>query len=64
VAYLFVLNSLIFRIPLPLKRVYAPLLTAIESVVHPYLTKRLSCIMVGQWRKKLVAPAPATPETP
>lgn len=52
IAYLLVLNSLIFRVPLPLKRLYAPWLMAVEAATTPLLTRRLSCFVVCQWRKR------------
>lgn len=52
IAYVFVFNSLIVRVPLGLKAVYAPVLMAIERVLSPLLTRRTSCFMVCQWRKR------------
>ena len=52
IAYVLVLNSLIVRVPLVLKAVYAPVLMAIERVLSPLLTRRTSCFMVCQWRKR------------
>lgn len=52
VAYLFVLNSLMFRIPLRSKSVYAPLLFRLERLFGPVQGKRLSCFSLSQWRKK------------
>jgi SAM-dependent methyltransferase len=52
VAYLLVLNSMIFRVPLWLKRIYSPaviLLERIFSVVH---SPTLSLAVVCQWEKK------------
>jgi ubiquinone/menaquinone biosynthesis C-methylase UbiE len=63
IAYLLVLNSLIFRIPLQLKRVYAPVVMAIESAASPFLTRRLSCFVVCQWRKKQAYLGPASAST-
>lgn len=50
-AYLFVLNSLIFRIPLRAKSLYAPFLIKMESMLEKIQGKRLSCLAVCQWRK-------------
>lgn len=50
-AYLFVLNSLIFRIPLWLKPVYSPLLIGLEALIEKLQGKLLSCFVVCQWRK-------------
>ena len=51
VAYLLVLNSMIFRIPVRLKRYYAPVLSAIESWTSRLESKTFSCFAVCQWRK-------------
>lgn len=59
VAYLLVYSSLIFRIPLGLKRYYTPLLLACESLLDPLLGKRLACVALGQWRKKPPPNGPA-----
>ncbi|HEY9289076.1 MAG TPA: class I SAM-dependent methyltransferase [Candidatus Dormibacteraeota bacterium] len=52
IAYLLVYNSLVFRLPLSWKRVYAPPLLAAEAAINPLLGRRLSCFIVAQWRKK------------
>lgn len=57
IAYLLVLNSLIFRVPLWLKPLYAPALISLERLLSPLLGKRLSCFAVSQWRKR-VEPLP------
>ncbi len=51
-AYLLVLNSLVFRVPLWLKPLYSPALIAVERLLSPLLGKRLSCFAVSQWRKR------------
>jgi len=51
-AYLLVLNSMVFRIPLKLKRFYTPLLLRLESLISPFQGRLLSCFVVCQWRKK------------
>jgi SAM-dependent methyltransferase len=51
-AFLLVLNSLIFRIPLRAKPLYSPVLLRLESVIHKLQGKRSSCFVVGQWQKK------------
>jgi len=51
VAYLLVLNSLVFRIPLLLKAIYSPLFIGIESMVEKIQGKLLSCFVVCQWMK-------------
>jgi SAM-dependent methyltransferase len=51
-AYLFVLNSLVFRIPAKLKSLYSSLLISVESILNIVLGKRFSCFVVAQWQKK------------
>jgi SAM-dependent methyltransferase len=51
-AFLLVLNSLIFRIPARLKPFYSPFLLPIESLVSKLQGKKTSCFVVAQWRKK------------
>jgi SAM-dependent methyltransferase len=51
IAYLLVLNSLIFRIPARIKPLYTPLLFPLESAIGALQSKRLSCVAVCQWRK-------------
>ncbi len=51
-AYLFVLNSMVFRIPLRLKSFYSPVLLKVESIVERFRGKRLSCIAICQWKKR------------
>jgi SAM-dependent methyltransferase len=55
-AYLFVLNSMVFRVPLWLKRAYAPLLMSLESLVQPFQGKLVSCCVICQWEKTRVKP--------
>ena len=50
-AYLLVLNSLIFRVPLRLKRLYTPVLMKLEPIVNMFQGKLLSCVALAQWRK-------------
>lgn len=52
VAFLFVLNSLIFRIPLRLRPLYSPFLLQIESLICRFQGKKTSCFVVAQWQKK------------
>ena len=52
IGYLFVFNSLIFRIPLKLKAMYSPLLLWMEGDINHLQGKVLSCYAVCQWRKK------------
>jgi len=50
--YLFVLNSMIFRIPLKLKPLYSPSLMAAEGILNKLLGKPFSCYVVAQWQKR------------
>jgi SAM-dependent methyltransferase len=51
-AYLFVLNSMVFRLPVKLKRFYAAPVMAFEKVVNRFQGRRSSCFVICQWRKK------------
>lgn len=51
-AYLFVLNSMIFRVPHGLKKYYAPLLMKVEDALARMQNKSLSCIAVCQVEKR------------
>lgn len=51
-AFLLVLNSLIFRIPVGAKRFYAPVLMTLESVISKFQGKLSSCFVVAQWQKQ------------
>jgi SAM-dependent methyltransferase len=50
-AFLLVLNSLIFRIPLRAKPLYSPFLLRIESFLNRLQGKTTSCFVVAQWQK-------------
>ena len=52
VAFLLVLNSLIFRIPLRAKRYYWSPLMVLESLISKVQRKLWSCFVVAQWQKK------------
>lgn len=52
IAYLLVLNSMVFRIPWTLKRLYSPALLKIESLFDGHQGQRLSCFVVSQWQKR------------
>jgi SAM-dependent methyltransferase len=52
VAYMFVLNSMIFRIPLRLKPLYSPALMHLESVINLFQSKMTACLVVCQWQKR------------
>lgn len=51
IAFLLVLNSLIFRVPLSWKRVYAKPLLALEGPISLLQGKWNSCFVVAQWQK-------------
>ena len=51
IAFLLVFNSMIFRVPLRLKRYYAPPLLALEGLIGRLQGKQLSCFSISQWRK-------------
>ena len=51
IAYLLVLNSMIFRIPFRLKALYSPLLIRLESIIEKTQGKLLSCFVICQWQK-------------
>lgn len=51
-AYLLVQNSLIFRVPLRLKAVYASILLKLESLLMKCQPPYLSCFITGQWQKR------------
>lgn len=50
-AYLFVLNSMIFRIPVRLKPFYTPAAISCESFVNRFQAKWSSCFVICQWQK-------------
>ena len=52
VAFLLVLNSLVFRIPVRAKPYYSPLLLKLETLINEIQGKLTSCFVVGRWRKK------------
>jgi len=51
-AFLLVLNSMIFRLPLKAKPLYSPALMTCEAALGPLQTRLTSCFAVAQWRKK------------
>jgi SAM-dependent methyltransferase len=51
VAYLLVLNSMILRIPLALKRFYTPVFLILEKMIQPLQGRHFSCYIAAQWRK-------------
>ena len=52
VAYLLVLNSMIFRVPLWLKEMYSPALIRVEKLLSRFHSRRLSLAVICQWEKK------------
>jgi len=52
VAYLLVLNSMIFRVPLWLKRTYSPALMRLENMLGRFHSRRFSLAVICQWEKK------------
>lgn len=52
IAYLLVLNSMIFRMPWFLKRACSPALLRIESLIEKFQGRRLSCFVAAQWQKR------------
>jgi SAM-dependent methyltransferase len=52
VAYLLVLNSMIFRVPLWLKRIYSPALMRLEKMLSGFHSRTLSLGVICQWEKK------------
>lgn len=51
-AFLLVLNSLIFRIPPGAKKFFAPALITLEPLINKLQTKLTSCFVVTQWQKR------------
>jgi hypothetical protein len=51
VAFLLVLNSLIFRIPLSVKRFYSRTLIRVEAWISRLQGKRTSCFVTAQLQK-------------
>ena len=51
-AYLLVLNSMIFRVPRWFKRLYAPALLRLEWLTGPIQGRRLSCVAICRWRRR------------
>jgi len=52
IGYLLIYNSLIFRMPLWLKRAYSPALMQVERALSVFQSRRISCFCVSQWRKR------------
>ena len=52
IAFLLVLNSLVFRIPVGSKKYFSPALMKVEALVSKLQTKLTSCFVVTQWQKR------------
>lgn len=52
VAYLLVLNSMIFRVPLWLKRMYSSALMCPEKMLAGFHSRRFSLAIIYQWKRK------------
>lgn len=52
IAYLLVYNSMVFRVPLVLKRIYSPALMRLERVLENVQGRRTACMVTVQWRKR------------
>ncbi|MEA3335657.1 MAG: class I SAM-dependent methyltransferase [Chloroflexota bacterium] len=52
IAYYLVFQSLILRIPIGLKPLYAPGMLWLEGLITPLQTKRWSSFVLGHWRKR------------
>lgn len=51
-AYLLVLNSMIFRVPLWLKRIYSPAVMRLEKLFSGFHSPAFSLAVICQWEKK------------
>jgi hypothetical protein len=52
IAFLFVLNSLIFRIPVRFKPFYSSTLIGLESLINRLQGRLTSCFVVARWQKR------------
>lgn len=50
--YLLVLNSMIFRVPLWLKRIYSPAVMRVEKMLASFHSRAFSLAVICQWEKK------------
>ena len=51
VGYMFVLNSMVFRIPIRIKKLYSPLLLRLEAFIEKFQNAKLSCMAIAKWKK-------------
>jgi SAM-dependent methyltransferase len=52
IGYLLVLNSMIFRVPLWLKRLYSPAVMRLEKMLARFQSRTFSLAVICQWQKK------------
>jgi SAM-dependent methyltransferase len=52
IAYLLVLNSMVFRMPWVVKKLISPTLLWLERITWPILTPNVACFVNARWRKK------------
>lgn len=52
IGYLLVLNSMIFRVPLWLKRLYSPAVMGLEKMFAGFHSRTFSLAVICQWEKK------------
>lgn len=52
IAYLLVYNSMVFRVPLRLKKIYSPLILWTESLIEKLQSRRTSCMVIARWQKR------------
>jgi SAM-dependent methyltransferase len=55
IGFLLVFNSMVFRMPLAVKRLYTPALLRMEAALNRLQGQRLACVVACQWRKKAAA---------
>lgn len=51
-AYLLVLNSMVFRIPQSIKKLYAPFVLWLEGKLQKLQSAKTACMVTAQWQKK------------
>lgn len=51
-AYIFVLSSMVMRIPSRLKFLYSDILIFLDKLIRPLIGKRSSFLMLGAWQKR------------
>jgi hypothetical protein len=52
VGYLFVLNSMVWRMPLAVKNTVSPILLWLERILQPLQSETRSFFVIGSWRRK------------